>query len=122
MLDASNLREQIIQESNDNLLAQIKTLKIELDAKSKQMEEEGLYVRWHFFFFRFDSRCFSRFSSMSQGDASQIDLTRTKRELTRINGENKRLDNLCESLRKELDATEYNVRDLEADLAVCSRH
>jgi len=42
MLDASNLREQIIQESNDNLLAQIKTLKNELDAKSKQMEEEGL--------------------------------------------------------------------------------
>lgn len=43
MLDASNLREQIIQESNDNLLAQIKTLKIELDSKSKQMEEESLY-------------------------------------------------------------------------------
>lgn len=41
-LDASNLREQIIQESNDNLLAQIKTLKNELDAKTKQMEEEGL--------------------------------------------------------------------------------
>lgn len=44
MLDASNLREQIIQESNDNLLAQIKALKTELDSKTKQMEEEGLYV------------------------------------------------------------------------------
>jgi hypothetical protein len=42
MLDASNLREQIIQESNDNLLAQIKTLKNELDVKNKQMEEESL--------------------------------------------------------------------------------
>lgn len=49
MLDASNLREQIIQESNDNLLAQIKTLKVELDLKTIQMEEEGLYVIFYFF-------------------------------------------------------------------------
>lgn len=42
MLDASNLREQIIQESNDNLLAQIKALKNDLEAKTKQMEEESL--------------------------------------------------------------------------------
>ncbi|VVC44830.1 Hypothetical protein CINCED_3A000974 [Cinara cedri] len=103
-LDASNLREQIIQESNDNLLAQIKTLKNELDEKTKQMEEEGL------------------FSSMGQGDTSQIELTRTKRELTRADAENKRLDSLCESLKKELDAAEYNVRDLEADLAAQSNN
>jgi len=57
---------------------------------------------------------------MGQGDTSQIELTRTKRELNRIDAENKRLYNLCESLKKELDATEYNVRDLEADLAVSS--
>ncbi|XP_025417535.1 cilia- and flagella-associated protein 58-like [Sipha flava] len=104
MLDASNLREQIIQESNDNLLAQIKTLKNELDVKNKQMEEESL------------------FSSMGQGDTSQLELTRTKRELTRIDAENKRLDNLCESLKKELDAAEYNVRNLEADLAAQSNN
>ncbi|KAL4090850.1 hypothetical protein QTP88_025616 [Uroleucon formosanum] len=104
MLDASNLREQIIQESNDNLLAQIKTLKTELDSKTKQMEEESL------------------FSSMGQGDTSQLELTRTKRELTRIDMENKRLDNLCESLKKELDSAEYNVRDLEADLAAQSNN
>lgn len=55
---------------------------------------------------------------MGQGDTSQIELTRTKRELIRIDAEKKRLDNLCESLKKELDAAEYNVRDLEADLAV----
>ncbi|XP_060873661.1 cilia- and flagella-associated protein 58-like [Metopolophium dirhodum] len=104
MLDASNLREQIIQESNDNLLAQIKTLKTELDSKTKQMEEESL------------------FSSMGQGDTSQLELTRTKRELTRIDIENKRLNNLCESLKKELDGAEYNVRDLEADLAAQSNN
>ncbi|XP_022182127.1 cilia- and flagella-associated protein 58-like [Myzus persicae] len=104
MLDASNLREQIIQESNDNLLAQIKTLKTELDSKTKQMEEESL------------------FSSMGQGDTSQLELTRTKRELTKIDMENKRLDNLCESLKKELDSAEYNVRDLEADLAAQSNN
>lgn len=55
---------------------------------------------------------------MGQGDTSQIELTRTKRELGRMDAENKRLDNICESLRKELDSAEYNVRDLEADLAV----
>lgn len=55
---------------------------------------------------------------MGQGDTSQLELTRTKRELTKIDMENKRLDNLCESLKKELDSAEYNVRDLEADLAV----
>ncbi|KAL5233330.1 hypothetical protein ACI65C_000740 [Semiaphis heraclei] len=104
MLDASNLREQIIQESNDNLLAQIKTLKTELDSKTKQMEEESL------------------FSSMGQGDTSQLELTRTKRELTRIDIENKRLNDLCESLKKELDGAEYNVRDLEADLAAQSNN
>lgn len=58
---------------------------------------------------------------MGQGETSQLELTRTKRELTRIDAENKRLDKLCESLKKELDAAEYNVRDLEADLAVRSR-
>jgi len=58
---------------------------------------------------------------MGQGDTSQLELTRTKRELTRIDIENKRLNNLCESLKKELDAAEYNVRDLEADLAVSDR-
>ncbi|XP_026820655.1 cilia- and flagella-associated protein 58-like [Rhopalosiphum maidis] len=104
MLDASNLREQIIQESNDNLLAQIKTLKTELESKTKQMEEESL------------------FSSMGQGDTSQLELTRTKRELARIDIENKRLNNLCESLKKELDSAEYNVRDLEADLAAQSNN
>ncbi|XP_027854297.2 cilia- and flagella-associated protein 58-like isoform X2 [Aphis gossypii] len=104
MLDASNLREQIIQESNDNLLAQIKTLKTELDSKTKQMEEESL------------------FSSMGQGDTSQLELTRTKRELARMDVENKRLNNLCESLKKELDGAEYNVRDLEADLAAQSNN
>ncbi|XP_025192871.1 cilia- and flagella-associated protein 58-like [Melanaphis sacchari] len=104
MLDASNLREQIIQESNDNLLAQIKTLKAELDSKTKQMEEESL------------------FSSMGQGDTSQLELTRLKRELARIDVENKRLNNLCESLKKELDGAEYNVRDLEADLAAQSNN
>lgn len=57
---------------------------------------------------------------MGQGDTSQIELTRTKREMTRIVSENKRLDGLCESLKKELDAAEYKVRDLEADLAVRS--
>lgn len=62
-----------------------------------------------------------RFSSMGQGDTSQLELTRTKRELTRIDIENKRLNNLCESLKKELDGAEYNVRDLEADLAVSDR-
>lgn len=55
---------------------------------------------------------------MGQGDTSQIELTRTKRELTRADAENKQLDGLCKSLKKELDAAEYNVRDLEADLAV----
>lgn len=55
---------------------------------------------------------------MGQGDTSQLELTRTKRELTKLDVENKRLNNLCESLKKELDAAEYNVRDLEADLAV----
>lgn len=62
-----------------------------------------------------------RFSSMGQGDTSQLELTRTKRELTRIDIENKRLNNLCESLKKKLDGAEYNVRDLEADLAVSDR-
>jgi len=57
---------------------------------------------------------------MGQGDTSQLELTRTKRELTKKDMENKRLDNLCESLKKELDSAEYNVRDLEADLAVSS--
>jgi len=57
---------------------------------------------------------------MGQGDTSQIELTRTKREINRIDAENKRLNNLCEFLRKELDSAEYNVRDLEADLAVIS--
>lgn len=55
---------------------------------------------------------------MGQGDTSQIELTRTKRELTRIDSENKHLNSLCESLKKELDVAKYNVRDLEADLAV----
>lgn len=55
---------------------------------------------------------------MGQGDTSQIELTRTKRDLTKADAENKRLDSLCESLKKELDAAEYKVRDLEADLAV----
>jgi len=58
---------------------------------------------------------------MGQGDTSQLELTRTKRELTRIDIENKRLNNLCESLKKKLDGAEYNVRDLEADLAVSDR-
>jgi len=58
---------------------------------------------------------------MGQGDTSQLELTRTKRELTRMDMENKRLDKLCESLKKELDSAEYNVRDLEADLAVSDR-
>jgi len=58
---------------------------------------------------------------MGQGDTSQLELTRTKRELARIDVENKRLNNLCESLKKELDSAEYNVRDLEADLAVSGR-
>lgn len=62
-----------------------------------------------------------RFSSMGQGDTSQLELTRTKRELARMDVENKRLNNLCESLKKELDGAEYNVRDLEADLAVSGR-
>lgn len=57
---------------------------------------------------------------MGQGDTSQLELMRTKRELTKFDVENKRLNNLCESLKKELDAAEYNVRDLEADLAVIS--
>lgn len=61
---------------------------------------------------------FFRFSSMGQGDTSQLELMRTKREMTKFDVENKRLNNLCESLKKELDAAEYNVRDLEADLAV----
>lgn len=42
MIDSLNLREQIIQESNDNLLEQVNTLKNELDAKNKQIEEDGL--------------------------------------------------------------------------------
>jgi len=58
---------------------------------------------------------------MGQGDTSQLELTRTKRELARMDVENKRLNNLCESLKKELDGAEYNVRDLEADLAVSGR-
>ncbi|XP_050424548.1 cilia- and flagella-associated protein 58-like [Adelges cooleyi] len=102
MLDSLNLREQIVQESNDNLLAQVKTLKNELDAKTKQIEEEGL------------------FSSMGQGDTCQIELKRAKQELTKIDVENKRLNALCQTLEKELEATEYNVRDLEADLAAQS--
>lgn len=123
MLDASNLREQIIQESNDNLLAQIKTLKTELDAKTKQMEEESLWACAHK---SVSAKYITilnlyRFSSMGQGDTSQLELTRTKRELARIDAENKWLDNLCESLKKELDGAKYNVRDLEADLAVSTR-
>lgn len=55
---------------------------------------------------------------MGQGDTSQLELTRTKRELTRIDAENKRLDSLCESLKKYLNTAECNVRDLEGDLAV----
>lgn len=55
---------------------------------------------------------------MGQGDTSQIELTRTKRELIKAVAENNRLDGLCESLKKELNASEYHVRDLEADLAV----
>lgn len=55
---------------------------------------------------------------MGQGETSQIELTRTKRELTKTVAENNRLDGMCESLRKELNASEYRVRDLEADLAV----
>lgn len=57
---------------------------------------------------------------MGQGDTSQIELTRTKRELARLDAENKNLANLCEKLKKELNDAEYNVRDLEADLAVNS--
>lgn len=57
---------------------------------------------------------------MGQGDTSQIELTRTKRELSRLDVENKHLVDLCETLKKELNAAEYNVRDLEADLAVSS--
>lgn len=57
---------------------------------------------------------------MGQGDTSQLELMRSKRELTKFDVENKRLNNLCESLKKELDVAEYNVRDLEADLAVIS--
>lgn len=55
---------------------------------------------------------------MGQGDTSQLELTRTKRELTKIDSEKKRLDDLCDSLKKELEAAECNVRDLEGDLAV----
>ncbi|XP_050524509.1 cilia- and flagella-associated protein 58-like [Daktulosphaira vitifoliae] len=102
MIDSLNLREQIIQESNDNLLAQIKTLKNELNAKTKQIEEEGL------------------FSSMSQGDTCQLELMRTKRELTKFDDENKRLDDLCQHLKSELDTAEYNIRELEADITAKS--
>lgn len=55
---------------------------------------------------------------MGQGDTSQVELTRAKRELTKTVADNKRLDALCRSLKEQLDTAEYNVRDLEADLAV----
>lgn len=55
---------------------------------------------------------------MGQGDTSQIELTRTKRELTRLDAENKCLVNLCETFKKEINDAEYKIRDLEADLAV----
>lgn len=63
-----------------------------------------------------------RFSSMGQGDTSQVELTRAKRELTKTVADNKRLDAMCRSLKERLDSAEYNVRDLEADLAVRVHH